>query len=322
MYSKERKMKKLILVPFLIALLTTSFTFAKDAEKIGILVLTHGSKEKSWSETVENATKEIKERFPVAIVFGKANPVTMQKGIDTLENQGINKIVVVQLFISSYSPIIRQNEYLLGLRKELADPPISMMHNESGDTEKGNNHQKKINLKQLQINAKIVLTKPLDAHLFVTHTLFNRMTDLSKDPSNETVIIVAHGPNGREDNKSLIAMMDKLSDQIKKLQVANGENYKQIFTTTVGDDANPETYEKTKQYLRKLVSQAGKDGEVIVIPLLLSNAGIEEVFVKRLEGLDYKWSGKTVLPDSIIAKFIEESVNSKVVKITPFNSTR
>ena len=51
-----------------------------------------------------------------------------------------------------------------------------------------------------------------------------------------------------------------------------------------------------------------------MIPLLLSKGGVEQGLVKRLEGLNYKWNGKTLLPDPKIAQFIESSVNEALKK--------
>ena len=247
-----------------------------------------------------------------------------------MEAQGVTTIVVVPLFISSYSPIIRQNEYLLGLRDTLADPPMLMMHhgNESMKMNEGRSHRpahhssmkkerqshsiKKsrntVELKPLNFSSRIILTKPLDDHPLVAEILHERILELSTNPANETILIVAHGPNDEEDNKNWIEKINSLADQIRNLQSKKGRSFKQIFGLTVRDDANPAIYEQAKEHLRTLVYQADKDGEVIVIPLLLSQGGVEERYIKRLEGLNYKWSGKTLLPHPNITKFIQASV--------------
>ncbi len=123
------------------------------------------------------------------MAFGMANPMKMQEGIDKLECQGVTKIIVVPLFISSYSPIIRQNEYLLGFRDTLADPPMMMMHNTDGGSSMNaekvdssmqdmkmqnamtKNHgfsreeeMKEMELKPLTFKSKLILTKPFDSH--------------------------------------------------------------------------------------------------------------------------------------------------------------
>jgi sirohydrochlorin cobaltochelatase len=329
-------MKKLRFIAFIIGIVVINFSFTTKTEKVGVLILAHGGKHSSWDEAVKNATETLKKDYIIEVAFGMANPTSMQAGIDKLENQGVTKIVVVPLFISSYSPIIRQNEYLLGLRDTLADPPMLMMHHGSGNMamkekdkhnsmnsmnsmEKDNPHsmskpKKKMELKPLIFKSKIILTKPLDAHSLVAEIIFDRISELSTNPTNETILIVAHGPNDEKDNKNWIKTIDSLADQIRTIQSEKGSKFKQIFGLTVRDDANPAVYEQAKEQLRTLVSQSGKDGEVIVIPLLLSQGGVEARYVKRLEGLKYKWSGKTLLPHPNITKFIQVSVENVLKK--------
>lgn len=38
--------------------------------------------------------------------------------------------------------------------------------------------------------------------------------------------------------------------------------------------------------------------------------GREQAVADRLEGLDFKWSGKTLLPDPLITDFIRQSVEN------------
>lgn len=324
--KQENVMKKLVFITFILSIVMISSSFTTNTEKVGVLILAHGGSHRSWDEAVKKATETLKQKYSVEVAFGMANPIKMQDGIDKLESQGVTKIVVVQLFISSYSPIIRQNEYLLGLRDTLADPPMLMMHHgsEQHTMKKEQDHhamaahtphsmsnvKEKATLKPLKLKAEVILTRPLDAHPLVAEIIFNRISELSVNPEHETILIVAHGPNDEEDNKNWVKTMDTLADQIRSIQSEKGSAFKQIFGLTVRDDANPAIYEQAKEQLRTLVSQSGKDGDVIVIPLLLSQGGVEARYVKRLEGLNYKWSGKTLLPHPNITKFIEISVEN------------
>jgi len=321
------------LIAFIVGIVMINFSFTTNTEKVGVLLLAHGGKHSSWDEAVKNATETLKQTYVVEVAFGMANPTTMQAGIDKLESKGVTKIVVVPLFISSYSPIIRQNEYLLGFRDTLADPPMIMMHHGSGNMamkekskhssmssmQKDDPHsmskpKKKTELEPLNFKAEIFLTKPLDAHSLVAEIIFDRISELSTDPTNETILIVAHGPNNEQDNKNWVKKIDSLASQIRTIQSKKGSKFKQIFGLTVRDDANPAIYEQAKEQLRTLVSQSGKDGKVIVIPLLLSQGGVEARYVKRLEGLKYKWSGKTLLPHPNITKFIQVSVKNALTE--------
>ncbi|MCF6288709.1 MAG: hypothetical protein L3J53_05660 [Proteobacteria bacterium] len=297
-------MKKLKILAFILTSVMINFSYAEKTEEIGVLILAHGGKHSSWDEAVKNATDTLKQNYAVEVAFGMANPIKIQAGIDKLENKGVTKIVVVPLFISSYSPIIRQNEYLLGLRDTLADPPMMMHHGSE------NHAHKKMKLEPLNFKSKIVLTKPLDDHSLVAEIIFDRILELSVNPENETILIVAHGPNNEQDNKNWVKEIDNLADQIRISQSKKKGKFKQIFGLTVRDDADSAIYQQAKEQLRTLVYQSGKDGEVIVIPLLLSQGGVEDRYVERLEGLNYKWSGKTLLPHPNITKFIQISVKN------------
>ncbi|MCF6301264.1 MAG: hypothetical protein L3J52_09140, partial [Proteobacteria bacterium] len=118
-----------------------------------------------------------------------------------------------------------------------------------------------------------------------------------------------------QDNKNWVKEIDNLADQIRAIQSEKEDRFKQIFGLTVRDDADPAIYQQAKEQLRTLVYQSGKDGEVIVIPLLLSQGGIEYRYVERLEGLNYKWSGKALLPHPNITKFIKLSVENALSQI-------
>ena len=300
--------KSVIALMFLFTLITCTIN-AQD--KTGILILAHGGSE-NWNKTVDEAIEPLRKDCEVEIALGMAVPSAMQEGINNLENKGVNKIVVVQLFISSYSPIIRQNEYLLGLRNELADEPMLMDHSSTGHENHSSmsHNNDETELKQLNHKSKIYLAEPLNDHSLIADILFERISELSNTPENETVILVAHGPNDEEDNRMWVKTLDSLADQIRD----KNKNYKNIFCMTVRDDAPKEIYEIAKENLRNIVNQASKDGKAIVVPVLLSQGGIEKGIVKRLEGLNYEWSGKTLLPHTNITEFIRKSLESALEK--------
>lgn len=303
-------MKNIVNSIFLILAFFVISAAPSFAQKTGVLVLAHGGSS-TWNETVLNVVKPIKKDYPVEIAFGMADPKTMQEGINKLEAQNVNTIVVIQLFISSYSAIIRQNEYLLGLRDELADEPMIMHHHGGTHGHSSNettDENETVQLKPLDIKAKVLLTKPLNDHPLVADILLDRIKELSVNPENETLILVAHGPNGEEDNKLWISALNNIAEQIKSSYNENG--FKEIYCLTVRDDASKEIYNAAKQEFRDIVSEASNDGSALVVPVLLSRGGVEKGIIKRLEGLKYKWTGNTLLPHENITKFIENSVEN------------
>lgn len=309
-------------------LLSISIISVNAQNKTGILILAHGGSD-TWNELVNEAIAPLKEEYSVAVAFGMANPKTLEAGIRSLETAGVKKAVVVPLFISSHSFIIRQTEYFLGKRTVLADPLILMDHSSGGgysmnhsgnhsmDHSTGEDHsmEHKENKKQhippqIETHLEIEITRALDDHDVVAQMLKNRADALSSDPSSETLILVGHGPNPEEDNKNWIKNMESLVDKIRDLNAKDEIQFKNYYAITVRDDASPEIYEMAKENLRGMVRQAGRNSRVIVVPLLLSSGGVERGIVKRLEGLDYEWNGKTLLPDPLITEFIRESVQT------------
>lgn len=303
-----------------------SFLNAPDnslAQDTGVLILAHGGSEE-WNNAVIEATEPLKKNHKVEVAFGMANYVTMHNAIKTLEEQGVTDIAVVQLFISSYSPIIRQNRYLLGKRDLLPERPMPLIHHideykemmgiegDSSEDGSGGNHRFFMpeNLQPIPTEADISLASPLDDHPVVAKILNKRIQELSTNPANETVLLVAHGPNSEEDNKKWINTMESLSQKIQSTQKEEETPYNQIFATTVRDDASDEVFNQAKGNLRALVRQSGQFGDVIVVPLFLSSGGREQAVAKRLEGLDFKWNGKTLLPDNQISNFLLSSVEA------------
>lgn len=313
------KFKQILSVLLLLIFAHPSFTFSQDT---GILVLAHGGSEE-WNQAVIEAAEPLKKGYAVEVAFGMANYVTMHHAIKKLEKQGVDRIAVAQLFISSYSPIIRQNRYLLGKRNSVPDPMMPLMHHineykkmmgikpdSSDHTSGGHRFYMPQNLPQISTDVEIALAPPLDDHPVVAQILHERIQELSTNPSNETVLLAAHGPNAEADNKKWIATMESLSRKIQAIQQKNGEPYKQIFALTVRDDASDAIFNQAKAHLRALVRQAGQFGEVIVVPLFLSSGGREQAVARRLEGLDFKWNGKTLLPDPLVTDFLRQSVET------------
>lgn len=296
--------------------------------KTGVMVLAHGGGDQ-WNQMILDATSDISQKYPTEVAFGMALPRTMQEAIDKLESKGVERIVVVPLFISSHSFIIRQSEYLLGLRDTLADPPHIMDHSamttennsskdhtpnspENHHSSSAPNHQGhemgNNTLDQLKTKSKIIFTNPLDDHPLVAQIVFERIQELSTNPSEEMVILVGHGPNPEEDNKKWVDDMESIVDQVRVMQKKSGKISKMILAITVRDDADKAIYEQARENLRNLVVQGSKQGRVLVVPLFLSAGGAEQKIKTRLEGLDYSWNGKTLLPDEKISDFILQSV--------------
>ncbi|HRN72041.1 MAG TPA: CbiX/SirB N-terminal domain-containing protein [Ginsengibacter sp.] len=316
---------------FFICLVFVLGGFAVKAQKVGVMIMAHGGSQQ-WNDLVVKAAQPLTKKYVVSYAWGMGDPITLQKAVDELESKGVTKIIAVPLFISSHSMVIRQTEFLLGLRDKMTDPPMPSMDHSGGSHDmsamksahemasmQGGHNMSHGNapaaeLKPLKIKAELVVTPALDDNQIVASILRDRAAALSTNPSKETVVLVAHGPNGEEDNQKWIANLESLSQKIQKIQETRGPDFKQIFAVTVRDDADKAIFDQAKEQLRALVRQAGLSGTVIVVPVFLSSGGREHAVAERLEGLNYKWDGKALLPDARLSDFLAGSVNEALKK--------
>ncbi len=348
----------MVKVLLLIGIFVINFGFS-HASKVGVLVLAHGGKP-LWNETVMNAVEPLKEKYYVEVAFGMANPVKIEKALRRLEDKGVEKVVVIPLFISSHSPIIRQLRYILGFSDEFPDDPMVHLSKEERKIIKplwdifnklppplawwiqdempppdvfekvvslyitGKQKEEAVSLyskaikiineklktiKPIETKVEIILTDPLDDHPIVTSIVCQRILELSEDPSKESVILVAHGPNSEEDNVGWLKNMESIAKKCsKEVFKKKGKTFRAILSVTVRDDAPKPIYDQAKQHLRALVRQLSVSGDVIVVPLLISQGGIERGILKRLEGLEFRWNGKTILPSEEMIKFLESRI--------------
>ncbi|MCH2448876.1 MAG: hypothetical protein MK198_01900 [Gracilimonas sp.] len=290
----------------------------KGTSSTGILIMAHGGGT-TWNSMVKEAAKPLMENYPIEFAWGMANFVSLQKAVHKLEAEKADRIIVIPLFISKHSPILRQAEFLLGLRDELADAPMPVMHYtdefvemsgiELDESHKMHNMLFPPTLNPIKINTPVQFTDALDDHPIVAAILRDRILALSEDPNAETVVLAAHGPNGEEDNTGWVKSMESLAAQIQQWQNEEGlSTFRNILSLTVRDDAPKPIHEQAKQHLRALVRQGNSSGNVIVIPVFLSPGGREKSVAQRLEGLNFKWSGDTLLPDDRLRDFLTMSV--------------
>jgi sirohydrochlorin cobaltochelatase len=237
----------------------------------GVLVLAHGG-EPGWNRNVVNALKRIEGDRPVVVNFGMAisSREALEKSIRTLEDTGVKELRVVPLFVSSHSMIFRQFEFLLGFREK---SPF--------DT----------GLVPIETSLQISMSSALDADPLVGEILLDRVGEISQAPSKETLILVSHGPVEDADNKYWIEMMEKLRSQIY-----NSFDFKEIHLISLRDDADPEVRLHSTHLLRSLVVEASSSGEALVLPVLISSGGIEKGIISRLEGLEYTFLEKGLVP--------------------------
>ena len=276
---------RLLLFSTLILSLVGSTIAATADEPLGVLVVAHGSTAQ-WNANVEAAVTIIRQHTPseAAYLMGAENR-TPQAAYDELVAAGVHRIVIVPLLVSSSSSHYEQVRFIGRLRDEYPG-------------------SERMKLTQLHGPADVVgVTPALDAHRILADILSDRARALSRDPSNESLVIVAHGPNGAADADRWMGVIRELGVQIQArvpFQEVDGRLLRDDAPTPVKDQALAE--------LRHAVASRAASGRVVVVPLLLGSGRVLDQVPNVLTGLDYLWDGRPVLPDNRIADWVMSQV--------------
>jgi len=61
--------------------------------------MAHGGDE-SWNRAVETVVAPLRDAYPIEIAFGMARTSTLRAAVERLEDQGVDQIAVVRMFVS------------------------------------------------------------------------------------------------------------------------------------------------------------------------------------------------------------------------------
>ncbi len=280
--------------------------------KIGVILLAHGGKA-NWNDEVNSVAVAVGKEFPVEVALGMATKRNIQNAVNKLEARGVKAIVAVPLFISSNSSVITSTEFLLGLRKEApADLAIFAKMDHGDGSHASHDAHAEVSAKPIdpttpvEHRVPISMRKALDSDPAVANILLSRAASISKDPTSEVVVVVAHGPVSDATNRLWLDDMSKLAGLMKAKST-----YRRIDYLTVRDDAPEPIRSQATAEFRSIVEKArAENARVLIVPLLLSFGGIEEGIKKRLEGLDYTLTSQALLPDARISEWVLRSVRS------------
>lgn len=277
---------------------------AQGPAKTGILLLAHGG-QPQWNETVNGLVKRVDAQQPTEVAFGMATRANIKGALDRLVARGATRIVAVPLFVSSHSSVITSTEYLLGQRAT-APPELArfakMNHASHGAATEHAAHQEDP-ASPIDSGVPVSMTPALNRHPLVGAILADRAKSISKAPSTEAVILVAHGPVPDEDNQKWLADMAVLAGHVRAAAPFAAVDY-----MTVRDDAGPAIREAaTKELREKVQAHRAAGRRVLIVPHLMSFGGIEKGLLKRLEGLEYTITTQALMPDDRIIEWVLQS---------------
>lgn len=274
------------------------------ASEYGILLLAHGG-DRAWNAEVERLRLAADRAVPVESALGMADAKAIAQATARLQKRGAAKIVAVPLFVHSRSEVMDQTKYVLGMEKKPSEvlkrglEAMAAAHKGHAMPPGMDAHAHAWSEARAVPPVPAVLTDALDGDPLVSAVLLARARGLSRDRQNETVVLVAHGPN---DPAALPAWEKDLAAHSEYILKNGGFHAARAFM--LRDDAGPAVRGAAVKALRAYIEASSPKGRVLVVPVLLARGGVEQKIPKDLAGLTYAWDGRTLLPDPGFEKWV------------------
>lgn len=330
--TKPKKSRKALAVNIMLLIMIISLIIpavaVENKEKYGILVIAHGSPSEDWCAPVRDAVAEVDLPYPVELGFLEFVPnETINDAAEILDDAGVTEIIAVPLFISSHSSHIQEIEYVLRLRDTLltmseyvvvdgVEMERSIVPNSNGyvisrvsvktgadGIMRAMGHPgEEEELIPVETDAEIVLTGAMDDHWLVAGIVADRTADLSENPEDETLVLVAHG-TGEEDNfAGWVNSTSSLADQARlKLAYWSDPAIGLAGTETAFIHHNETLHPEFT--LRPIVESATGP---VVVPLMVSEGYFTGVKIPGLlENLTYAYDGSALTSHPNVAELIE-----------------
>ncbi|MNK45176.1 sirohydrochlorin cobaltochelatase [compost metagenome] len=253
--------------------------------KPGVLVISHGSPDAAWMRLVDEsvAKLELPAEMPVVASFLEVvEGRLIQDGIDLLEEAGVTDMIVIPLFVSSGSTHIDEIAYALGVK---AAP------------------DKETDLEPFRVQSRVHFGEPIDDDPLIARMVWDKIKSKSAEPEKEVVLLVGHG-----------SVHDGFRQRWERGIRALAEHVGEIGGVKHADYAllNPDSVADKVRYWHE---ERGMD--VLVAPLFLS-AGYftKKTIPSRLEGLECRYSGETLLPHPLLTDWINRQILTIMKSLT------
>ena len=276
---------------------------AADPRNFGVLVMAHGGSER-WNDGVMDAVNPLQDDYPVEVAFGMADATSMQQAVSRLEAQGVEKIGVVRLFISGESWYER-TEQILGLRAGAPQPPAAVTATSPAE----GHHGHSMAFWKVKTGASYALSKQgLAEAEAMGAVLVDRARRNSRNPQQEVVLILAHGPADDAENARWIAHIDARAEAVRQALP-----FRRVQVMTLREDW-AQKRAQAEQRIRQFVTDAAADGlTTIVIPFRVHGFG---PYAQVLEGLDYVADEQGLIPHRQVTGWIAEQIASSLKPVS------
>lgn len=255
---------------------------------MGVVIMPHGATQ-PWNDAVEQVIAPLKLRYRIELAYGMADPGVIQQAVSRLEQQGVRRIVFVRMYALAHH-LKDRTDYILGLSDS------STLHGHGGEHDRD-----AVPPPQIRSAALFAAFGGYEESPGIAEVLHERILEISRELSAETVILVAHGEKSDEGNAKWLSAMNTNIARLR--QDSHCAKLKAIQAVTVREDW-PELREKAVASVRELIKEGAQHGRALVIADRLYGAG---PYRKLFDGLDYVLNDKG-LAHPALTRWLEDGI--------------
>ncbi len=242
----------------------------EGGKKIGVLLVNHGSRSESWRNSLLALEKNVRDSIMrdgtitgIKTSFMEYTEPSIATRLKEFDKENYSDIILVPIFLTVSSHSFDDIPTLIGQK----DDPHSI---ESFKIEK---------MERYTPRAKVHITPLLDFTDILRKNILRRFNELSKDPANEGLVLIAYGDKTYD--KEWTELMNKVGTYVKQNTALTDYNYG--WCGHLVEYSPDSTTAPIKQILEK-------KKEAVVNPVLVA---FDEMFQGRIIR-----DGVTKIPDS------------------------
>ena len=263
----------------------TANAYVPAAEhELEVVIMPHGAT-LPYNDAIEQVIMPLKSRYRIEVAYGMGDPAVMQHAIARLEQQGVRRIIYVRMYALAHH-LKDRTAYLLGLSDAMP--------------EEHDDHDRALP-PQIHSAALFATFGGYEEDPRIAQILHERITEVSREPARETVILVSHGDKSDEGNAKWLSIMQAHIERLKK--DPHCAQIKSIRAATVREDW-PEKREFAVADVRRMIQEGMREGRVLVIADRLYGSG---PYKNLFNGLEYTLNEKR-LSHSIMTGWLEDEI--------------
>jgi len=267
---------------------TTTAHRPLSPDEVGVIAVPHGS-EYNWNETMREGLAPLTDDYRIAEAFSMVDPVVVERAVRDLEDEGYKAAVMVRIF-SMESNFREKSHYILGLQDTFGTSIMGVDFPE-----------------RIRTHLQMTTLGGLEASPYFAKGLLDRAQTVSENPSEETVILLAHGTGSDEKNAHWMENLRTIADTMR---ARGGDAFRDIKVHTWREDW-PEKRKETIPEIQKMVREASQNGTALVVPARTTAQGRASQY---LEGLDYRY-GKGFAPHPQFEAWMREQIETGIDRL-------